>query len=661
MEQEPFKIRLSLKGQVPNVKSIKSAKPNHVVTIAPQMSMGELLETAHQLFGVPVGKSYEVDIYAGFPPKAIDLNDAGSKASLVSANGIRGGDAIVVRIEKITKNKKTSNGSNGQVTSSSRGNKRSLSQVSSTTTVVSSSSISSSSPLRPQRASAKAASDSFKDVIKAQDKMMKETNQKKKSSNSTKSEPTAAQIAARKKAADARVAAANSRKLAALPGGRTLIDDGPPPEVASSSPQRSRKSAKSLFSGLGSEDDISFALISSLDGGNGKVSKVLRSSMRKTVEKSYETSKAVVRNTAITSRKAEFLQSTSKTEQTMNSMGTVTVKYPKSVEGRGFYEEQVHIITPIMLKAVVKAVYDDHNEDDPEGESASGREMLKPQNMALLSPRVFWSLWYHYQDKCSNIEEALAILLPDLNWSFLHQRSRRLTEKAKENLRQEQAKTEDNKSSTHNANVGIAAIQEVERAMENMHDDIVISAREHAAQAALDRFVGGDNSVDSWELCTPSDEDIDEIKECLADSNEKFTDDDMTKVADIMIKELSIRNWRELANAKVAFVKNCLVSHNIEMSDEVLEAAISSAQLKSLDEIMLEIIDSNQDLYEVLHAMNSATPHDLSLWSDASSLIIEEAPSKLNVSESDLKKYCTRALKALKSLEWLELYKTGIV
>ena len=660
MEQEPYKIRLSLKGQVPNVKSIKSAKPNHVVTIAPQMSMGELLETAYQLFGVPVGKNYEVDIYAGFPPKALDLSDAGSKASLVSANGIRGGDAIVVRIEKITKNKKTSNGSNGQATSSSRGNKRSLSQVSSTT-VVSSSSNSSSSPLRPQRASAKAASDSFKGVIKAQDKMMKETNQKKKSSNSTKSEPTAAQIAARKKAAEARVAAANSRKLAALPGGRTLTDDGPPPAAASSSPQRSRKSAKSLFSGLGSEDDISFALISSLDGGNGKVSKVLRSSMRKTVEKSYETSKAVVRNTAITSRKAEFLQSTSKTEQTMNSMGTVTVKYPKSVEGRGFYEEQVHIITPIMLKAVVKAVYDDHNEDDPEGESASGREMLKPQNMALLSPRVFWSLWYHYQDKCSNIEEALAILLPDLNWSFLHQRSRRLTEKAKENLRQEQAKTEDNKSSTHNANVGIAAIQEVERAMENMHDDIVISARERAAQAALDRFDGGDNSVDSWELCTPSDEDIDEIKECLADSNEKFTDDDMTKVADIMIKELSIRNWRELANAKVAFVKNCLVSHNIEMSDEVLEAAISSAQLKSLDEIMLEIIDSNQDLYEVLHAMNSATPHDLSLWSDASSLIIEEAPSKVNVSESDLKKYCTRALKALKSLEWLELYKTGIV
>ena len=660
MEQEPYKIRLSLKGQVPNVKSIKSSKPNHVVTIAPQMSMGELLETAHQLFGVPIGKNYEVDIYAGFPPKALDLSDAGSKASLVSANGIRGGDAIVVRIEKIKKTKKTSNGNNGQVAASSRGDKRSLSQVSSTA-VVSSLSTSSSSTLRPQRASAKAASDSFKDVIKAQDKMMKETNQKKKSTNSAKSEPTVAQIAARKKAAEARVAAANSRKLAALPGGRTLTDDGPPPAAPTSSPQRSRKNVKSLFSGLGSEDDISFALISSLDGGNGKVSKVLRSSMRKTVEKSYETSKAVVRNTAITSQKAEFVQSTSKTEQTMNSMGTVTVKYPKSVEGRGFYEEQVHIITPIMLKAVVKAVYDDHNEDDPEGESASGREMLKPQNMALLSPRVFWSLWYHYQDKCSNIEEALALLLPDLNWSFLHQRSRRLTEKAKENLRQTQAKTEDNESSTHNANVGIAAIQEVERAMENMHDDIVMSARERAANAALNRFGGGDNSIDSWELRTPSDEDIDEIKECLADSNEKFTDDDMLKVADIMIKELSIRNWRELANANVAYVRNRLASHNIAMSDEVLEAAISSAQLKSLDEIMLEIIDSNQDLYEVLHAMNSATPHDLSLWSDASFLIIEEAPSKVNVSESDLKKYCTRALKALKSLEWLELYKTGIV
>jgi hypothetical protein len=664
---KPFQIRLSLKGNVPKIKSIQSSKPNHVVSIAPQMSMDELLHLSYELFGVPKGKNYTIELYSGFPPKLIDLSDAGSRASLVTANGISGGEAMIVKIEKKSKAKPAAD----SISSSSKsgGNsslKRSLPESSACneSEVSPIKSESSSATSRPKRASAQAATDSFKDIIRAQDKVINSEKKKsastsKSKSTNTKNEPSAAQIAARKRAATF----ANSRKLAALPGGRRLDDDRPSPvespNVTSSPMRKTKKTSNSIFKNLGSEDDISFALISSLDSGSkgGKVSKVLRASMKKTVEKSYEASRAVVRNSAIASRKATFSQVANQGGNTNNSTGTSLVKYPKSVEGRGYFEEQVHIITPMMLKAVVQAVYDDHDENDLDGESASGREMLKPSNMALLSPRVFWSLWYHYQDNCASIEQALDKMLPDLDWSFLHNRFRQLSEKAKENLLQKDGPGGEVKAK--DAKAGIRAVQAVEKAMETMYDETVVDARERAAQAALARFGQADH--DNWVVQTPTDVDEDEVKECIAACQDVLDDEVINQCIRTLQSRLLIHNWRELANAVPEAVLSILVEKGVKVETGAIEAWIAAAQSRSIEEIMLEIIDSDQDLYEILSdELSSATPKDLALWANAPDLIIEEARSQVMVSENDLKKYCLRARKAIETLQWLETYSTSI-
>lgn len=665
---QPFQIRLSLKGNVPKIKSIQSSKPNHVVSVAPQMSMDELLNLSYELFGIPKGKNYNIELYSGFPPKLIDLSDAGSRASLVTANGISGGEAMIVYIEKKSKAKSAADSTSS---SSRSGGNTSLKRPLPKSSACNESEISpiksesSSATSRPKRASAQAATDSFKDIIRAQDKVINSERKKSASTSKSKStniknESSAAQIAARKRAASF----ATSRKLAALPGGRRLDDDRPSPvespNLTSSPMRKTRNTSNSIFKNLGSEDDISFALISSLDSGskgNGKISKVLRASMKKTVEKSYEASRAVVRNSAIASYKATFSQVANQGESTNNSTGTCLVKYPKSVEGRGYFEEQVHIITPLMLKAVVQAVYDDHDENDLDGESASGREMLKPSNMALLSPRVFWSLWYHYMQHCTSIEQALQKMLPDLDWSFLFSRSRKLSEKAKENLLQQDGPGSEVKAK--DAEAGIRAVQAVEKAMETMYDETVVDARERAAQAALARFGQADH--DDWVVQTPTDVDEDEVKECIAACQDVLDDEVINQCIRTLQARLLIHNWRELANAVPEAVLYSLIEEGVNVETGAVEAWIAEAQSRSIEEIMLEIIDSDQDLYEILNdELSSATPKDLAMWANAPDLIIEEARSQVMVSENDLKKYCLRAQKAIQTLQWLETYSTSI-
>ena len=661
-DQKAFQIRLSLKGNPPKLKSVQSAKPNHVVTVAPLMTMEELLDLAYQLFGVPKGgKTYEIELWQGFPPRKIDLDDAGSRRSLVTANGIQGGEAVTVKIEKI-KPKSTA------ATKTTQSRKRPLPVAASNGGSEENAGDDAQVTGRPKRASAKAATESFKDVIRAQDKMVRDEKKKGTTAAAKKAKPpTAAQSAARKNLAEARVASANSRRLVALPGGRRLNDDAPPP--ASPSPEkqsRSKKATSSIFSGLNSEEDISFALISSIDSGskrNGKVSKVLRGAMRKTVEKSYEASRAVVRSSAITSGKVTFTRCEAQGENTNNSMGTFTVRYPKGVEGIGFYEEQVHIITPLMLKAVIQAVYEDHDEENGD-DNASGREMLKPPNMALLSSRVFWSLWFHHHDQCSTIEEALTSILPDLDWAFLYQRSRQLSEKAKENLRQVTKVKDTSKEEKQDHEAGIRAVQAVEKAMETMYDETVVNARDRAADAALARFdkgTGTDGSSDKWSLVTPMEVDEDELRECINECQDGICLEVVEQCIQTLISKLSINNWRVLANASSSDVHRLFKEDGIEVNLETTETWISAAQTRSIEEIMLEILDSNQDLFAILcEELSSGTPKDLSLWAAVPSLLIEEANSELNVAEGDVRKYCERATTAIETLEWLQFYTTSI-
>ena len=63
----------------------------------------------------------------------------------------------------------------------------------------------------------------------------------------------------------------------------------------------------------------------------------------------------------------------------------------------------------------------------------SGRSLLNPFKMSLVSPRVFWNLVHHHG---RDIPAGLRALLPNVDWSFLGDRERRASSKAAANSAQ---------------------------------------------------------------------------------------------------------------------------------------------------------------------------------------------------------------------------------
>ena len=47
--------------------------------------------------------------------------------------------------------------------------------------------------------------------------------------------------------------------------------------------------------------------------------------------------------------------------------------------------------------------------------------------MAMCSPRVFWAVARH--GGCADVEQGLAVLVPDQDWKYLSTRTRQLSEK----------------------------------------------------------------------------------------------------------------------------------------------------------------------------------------------------------------------------------------
>ncbi len=669
------------------------------------MTVDELIEITFDTFKVSK-KSFTVELYSGFPLKLLQVpppNDEDDKKVFLVQSFIRGGESVTVKFCPRSNAKPASRKRSRSAVVKADGDNE-------TSTSVTAGSHASNTNKRgrpPKRAAATAASASFKDAMKEQDKILR--NERETTSNrkipvvkSGSGATAETLLSKRRAAAEARAAKANSRRLASLPGGRKLNDDGHTSTTAAAPSAKRRgdiveKSVNSVFKGMKSEDDISFALLSSVNTPGGKkVSKVLRYAMRRTVEKSYEQSRAAVRCSAITSGDITFLpQQNNEQHGTCNQCGTFTVQYPKGIEGIGYFrDEKIHIISIEALRAVVQTVYEADNEEEREGEehgtkigfsdgAEGGKEMLKPTNMAQLSPRVFWSLWFYYRDKCSSIEEALEILLPQLNWKFLHTRSRQLSEKARENLRQQEEvkckieRHEQNKVHKENEyEAGVKAVRSVEEAMEKMYEkDSAESIRARAAKAALDRITKFSSSNhDEWNFETPTELDIDELRECIVEGMKAQDKDEQSEemidaCAQYLRSICSIYNWRMLANVSCddLFLRLSQPSSTFSnINENIVAGMITAAQERSIEEIMLEILDGNENVYHVLNEdASSATPRDIILWQLAPSILLEEAPAltgdNLNVSEDNVLNWCKRAQVVMDQLQWLDLYSTSIL
>jgi len=351
-------------------------------------------------------------------------------------------------------------------------------------------------------------------------------------------------------------------------------------------------------------------------GGGGKVGQVLRGAMRSAIARQYDATRAVTRVSAVQAGKYRFSDASS----------SLVVTFDKGLEGRGEIEETVDNIPKEALEAVITAIH------------GSDEESLRPATLSQLSPRVFWSLLKETGSP-SSIEEAFQQLLPALNWSFLRRRKQALSEKAKENLRQERvANVQDDEA---NMELAAEAVHAVENAMDQVHQFDQARRRGRAAEAALAR------QGDTWRLRTPSEQDEDELQQCCGG--------DATYVPTLL--EAGIHNWRELANANA----DDLACRMGTVDASTLEQWIDYAQQESVEEIVVEVCDNRVDVVQILREeARSGTPKDLANWRHMPDLLLDSAHSLEGVTVEDVATWCQRSYALLQEYEWLTWYATPV-
>ena len=561
-----------------------------IVSLPKDATVEDLYQVAQSAFE----NNHNIQLKHGFPPRILECNS--NNTTLESIN-VRHMDRIqvIVNVEEKQETNKTS----------SKKKKASSSEP----------------PSRPrqQRAAAKAATESFGDVIRAQDKLMKEQQRAK---------------AKRKRTTTMSSTTSTPRKqpkqpnLARLPGGRRLADG-----AAVESPSTTRKPSKHDPK-FKSEQDVSEALLTALNhGGGGKVGHVLRGAMRNAVTKSYEASRALVKVAAVQSRNYTIRQHEDRLE----------VEYSKGLEGRGVYHEVVDCIPREALEAVITGIY-----------QSEERELLQGVTLAQVSPRVFWSLIH----LCGvqSVEDALQQLLPTLDWSHQTRRKTTLSAKAKENLLQTQGED--------NGGVNIQAAEEAVHAVEDAMDQLsaydASRRRDRAARAALARHPPSTAAAAvEWELVTPTEEDDDELMECIQSTNatdaESISKDEWKRILSVL-HSLGIHNWRQLANANESEISTALNLPHVD-------AWIDYAQQQSIDELMVEICDNRVTVVEVLRdEARTGTPKDLGNWRHMPDLLFSSAPSLLEqgVQVSDVRTWCQRAQDVLQKWEWVHWYATPV-
>lgn len=555
-----------------------AGEPRQIVEIEPDHSIQALYDLAGTTFGREC-----IDLKSGFPPKSLDKSVPVRSVLLMND-----------RVTAVLAEMKSKPVSSNKI-------KTPCEEL-----------VQSSEPTgrKSQRAAAKLATESFKDVIQAHDKLLREqknnSKRKRASASATTSPPP--------KVSSSSV----SRKLAKLPGRR--LGDGVEIGPAQTRPS-SRRTAGPKFQNT---EDVSFALIHALEsgGGGGKVGQVLRGAMRSAISRQYDVSRAVTRVSAVLAGKYSIVEKS----------GSLVVKFDKGLEGRGDWHETVDAIPREALEKVLTGIH------------ASDPESLRAATLAQLSPRVFWSLLHETSPHGRSTDAAMQELLPNLDWTFLRRRKQSLSEKAMENLRQ--ATAADEQEADFEA--AAEAVQAVENAMEQLHQYDQSQRRSRAAEAALARQKQH-KVTDEWQLVTPTEEDEDELYECTGGNAELVS----------KLLRRGICNWRQLAN-----VDSKELADNLQVDEVVVDAWVDHAQQESIEEIIVEVCDNRVDVVETLtrHA-HTGTPKDLANWRSMPDLLFQTAQSdleRLGVSADNVAAWCQRAHDLVQSYEWMSWYATPV-
>lgn len=476
---------------------------------------------------------------------------------------------------------------------------------------------STSTTRKSKRAASKAATMALPQVIKAQEAMMKQQAKPKR-----KAVTTTSSSSPRKRPPPA------PKFNASVGAGRRLADGA----AVATRPQKRKAPSSSLLGEQGKKpQDMSEALLGALDN-KGKMGQVLRKGMKNAVESSYETTRAFSRLAAIQAKSYQAQ---------VSSNNKLTITYQGTVD-KTKTTETVDCIPRDVLEAVIKGIH------------ASNEQALRPENLALLSPRVLWSL-IHVFPNHSSVEECYRQLLPDLaldDWKFLRRRAPQLSEKAMENLRQEKSGQDDEM----NVEQAAEAVAAVEHAMEHLHDYEAQERQSTLARAAMARLHHSPLTAQDkeWKLVTPSEPDEDELLQIM-DVAQAPANNPNEMVQQLF--RLGIHNWRELANRKD--VAN--LATKLQVPEEHVQQWIDRAQDESLPEIMVEICDDTPDHVDLLiEQARTGTPKDLANWRCIPDMLWTQVGSPPTFTSAQLAMWCDRAHTLVQEWEWLNWYATPV-
>ena len=609
--------------------------PRLILSILPTERLATLYQRASQEFSIPLENSHSLLLFCGIPPRQLPLpllsnyfnveveSKSNSKSQEFDSILVR---SLVARNDLVTVRRAFTTTTTITTTASTT-----------STTTTASTKVSNQ---RSQRAAAKAATESFASSIRVQEE---QTIQRRPT---TKTKPKST---------------STTRAFTTLPPGRRLVDGDTimrkKTNINTTNNNSRRKNQSSSAPTFRQESDISTALLTALQsgGGRGKVGQVLRTVMSSALSSSYQATRAVVRIAAVQANQYTIVLQPNTT--------TLQITFSKMTQGRGDYEDVVDWIPVEALTQVMTAIH------------ASDPESFRPMTLAQISPRVFWSLLYH--TGCpTTLEETYSTLLPELDWTFLKRRKYTLSEKAMENLRQEEEQQQDHKED--NLQAACEVVQAVENAMDTLQAHDRHRQRDQVAKAALARFSNSNDNSNSknsnsnnnnnnsnsnasqdqplpeqqcplWSLVTPTELDEDELMACLAADNEQ------QHVASLI--QMNIVNWRLLANCQSSYLSEAL-----HLPEATIDKWLDHAQQESLQEIMVEICDLNIRAVEALgEEAKSGTPKDLANWRRIPDMLWATTPSIQNdISIITLETWCQRSYHVLQEFSWMNWYATPV-
>ncbi|KAG3119051.1 hypothetical protein PI124_g3224 [Phytophthora idaei] len=182
-------------------------------------------------------------------------------------------------------------------------------------------------------------------------------------------------------------------------------------------PQRKYRRSKAI--NLTSKEDVEISLVNAVSGqSHDRAAKFFRAATKNAVEHQYEITLATSRLNAALAYNFK-IEELSTIRRGDGSAAKLRVRYKETP--RKWKEETVDLLKTDELQAILKYVLISGGE--------TGREMLKPFNMAQVSTRVFWNIARVYD---GDVAAGLADLVPDEDWSFLDTRTRVMSEKAME-------------------------------------------------------------------------------------------------------------------------------------------------------------------------------------------------------------------------------------